>query len=214
MARSSSAVRHRDSLRRAVGQRIRRLLVSLGLLAGISIVAVAGATAPASAQLMEGLSTLVAPYTIQVNGQVVGRVVVVSCDNTNPPRGYAAGTEYWTWTSGAPWRGAFTLVPTSTVPRHSGYAWQRLPHEHFDLSHTVPFPSVSPAANDEFYRVQVASGTGWIEQGYMWLDVGSPTVQTWYGVGLTTDLVGDGGPIRFQTVTPPAAGSKNVYLLH
>ena len=53
----------------------------------------------------------------------------------------------------------------------------------------------------------------------MWLDVGSsttpkvPTVQTWYGVGLTTELVGNGGPIRFQTDTPPTPGSKNVYLL-
>ena len=219
MDRSSSTVRHRDTLRRTVGQRIRRLVVSIGLLAGISIVGVVGAAAPASAQLMDGMTTLVAPYTIQVNGQVVGRVVVVSCENTDPPRGYAAGTEYWTWTSGAPWPGAFTLVPATTVPRHSGYTWQTFPHEHFDLSHTVPFPAVSPAANDEFYRVQVASGTRWIEQGYMWLDVASstgpivPTVQTWYGVGLTTDLVGNGGPIRFQTVEAPAAESTNVYLL-
>jgi hypothetical protein len=219
MDRSSSAARHRDSLRLAVGQRIRRLMVSIGLLLGISIVGVVGTAAPASAQLNDGMSSLVAPYTIQVNGQVVGWVVVVSCDNTAPPRGYAAGTEYWTWTSGAPWRGAFILVPTTTVPRHSTYTWQTFPHEHFDLSRTVLFPPVSPAEHDEFYRVQVASGTGWKEQGYMWLDVGSstapivPTVQTWYGVGLTTDLVGNGGPIRFQTGTPPTPRSRNVYLL-
>ena len=143
MARSSSAVRHRDSLRRAVGQRIRRLVVSIGLLAGISIVGAVGAAAPASAQLNEGYTTLVAPYTIQVNGRVVGRVVVISCENTDPPRGYAAGTEYWTWTSGGPWPGSFTLVPAATVPRHSNHTWQEFPHEHFDLSHTVPFPSVS-----------------------------------------------------------------------
>ena len=67
------------------------------------------------------------------------------------------------------------------------------PHERFDLSRTVPLPALSPAGNDAFYQVHRRS-TGWIEQAFVWLDVGSPTVQTWYGVGLTTDLVGDGGP--------------------
>jgi len=139
--------------------------------------------------------------------------VVVGGMNSDPPSGYTAGTEYWTWTSGRPWRGAFTLVPSRTVPAHSAFRWQTFPHERFDLSATVPFPAVSPAADDAFYQVQIAAGTGWIDQGYMWLDVGSPTVQTWYGVGLTTDLVGDGGPIRFRSVEPPTAASTDVYLL-
>ena len=86
------------------------------------------------------------------------------------------------------------------------------PHERFDLSRTVPLPALSPAGNDAFYQVHRRS-TGWIEQVYMWLDVGSPTVQTWYGVGLTTDLVGDGGPIKIRSVEAPAAGSADVYLL-
>ena len=91
--------------------------------------------------------------------------------------------------------------------------WQTFPHERFDLSRTVPLPAVFPAVNDGFYEVQIAAGTGWVDQGLMWLDVGSPTVQTWYRIGLSNDLVGDGGPIRFRTVEPPAAGSADVYLL-
>ena len=168
---------------------------------------------PASAQLMEGMTTLVAPFTIEVNGHVVGQVVVVGGGNTDPPPGYTAGTEYWTWTGGRSWRDEFKLVPRRTVPRYGAFRWQTFPHERFDLSRTVPLPAVLPAVNDGFYEVQIAADTGWVDQGFMWLDVGSPTVQTWYGIGLSNDLVGDGGPIRFRTVEPPAAGSADVYLL-
>lgn len=168
--------------------------------------------APATGQLVDG-TIRISSFTIEFDNQVVGRLVVVGCDNTSPPTGYSAGKEYWTWTSGTPWRGAFKLVPSGTVPSYSSYTWQTFPHEHFDLSGTVPMPSVSPAPSDEFYKVQIASGGGWVDQGYMWLDVGSPSVQVWYGVDLTDDLVGNGGQIRFQSVEPPDPGDEDVYLL-
>jgi hypothetical protein len=196
-------------IRRAI-RRLAILIMTIALCVGVATVA---APVPASAQLMEGMSSLIAPFTVEVNDRVVGQVVVVGGRNTDPPPGYTAGTEYWTWTAGRPWRQGFTLVPRRTVPSHGAFRWQTFPHEHFDLSRTVPFPAVSPGIADTFYEVQGAAGTGWIDQGYMWLDVGSPSVQTWYGIGLTHDLVGDGGPIGFRTVEPPAAGSTDVYLL-
>jgi hypothetical protein len=192
-------------------RRVRRLTLSiLGCVGAWVLVA----PAPAEAQLMEGMITLVAPFTIEAGGRVVGHVVVVGGANTDPPPGYTAGTEYWTWTAGSPWPEKFTLVPRRAVPRYTAFRWETFPHERFDLSRTVPFPAVSPAVDDDFYRVQIAAGAGWLDQGFMWLDTGSPAVQTWYGIGLTNDLVGDGGPIRFRTVEPPAAGSVDVYLLH
>jgi hypothetical protein len=168
---------------------------------------------PASAQLMDALTTLVAPFAIEANGRVVGHVVVVGGGNTDPPPGYTAGTEYWTWTAGSPWPDKFTLVPRRAVPRFTALSWETFPHERFDLSRTVPLPPISPSADDDFYRVQIAASAGWLDQGFMWLEAGSPAVQTWYGIGLTNDLVGDGGRIRFRTVEPPAAGSVDVYLL-
>ena len=193
-----------------IRRRIRRLTMTIALGVGAATVA---APVPASAQLNDGMSTLVAPFTIEVHGRVVGQVVVLGGANTDPPPGYTAGTEYWTWTAGRPWREGFTLVPRRTIPRYDAFTWQTFPHERFDLSRTVPFPAVTPGVDDAFYEVQIAAGTGWLDQGYMWLDTGSPTVQTWYGIGLTKDLVGDGGPIRFHTVEPPPAGSADVYLL-
>jgi hypothetical protein len=166
---------------------------------------------PASGQLDWGIGVLA--YTIQFNGQTLGRVVVVSVDHPNPPSGYTPGYEYWTWTAGTPWRGAFKLVPTSNVPSYSSYTWETFPHDHFDLSQTVPLPSINPAPDDKFYQVAIQNGSTWTNQGYMWLEDGSPSAQTWYGIGLTDDLVGNGGEIRFQSVEPPSAGSVNVYLL-
>ena len=194
----------------AVHRAVRRLTMTIALDVGVATVT---APSPTSAQLMEGMITLVAPFAIEVNGRVVGQVVVVGGGNTDPPPGYAAGTEYWTWTAGRPWRDEFTLVPRRTVPGYGAFRWQMFPHERFDLSRTVPFPAVSPAVEDAFYHVEIAADAGWIDQGYMWLDVGSPSLQTWFGIGLTKDLVGDGGPIRFRAVEPPAAGSADVYLL-
>jgi hypothetical protein len=194
-----------------VRRRVRRL--ALGILGCLGVWAMV-APAPAGAQLNEGMSTLVAPFTIEAGGRVVGQVVVVGGANTDPPPGYTAGVEYWTWTAGRGWRDGFTLVPRRTVPRYNAFEWQTFPHERFDLSRTVPLPAVSPAADDGFYRVQIAADGGWLDQGFMWLDTGSPPVQNWYGVELTKDLIGDGGPIRFLTVDPPAAGSVDVYLLH
>jgi hypothetical protein len=62
--------------------------------------------------------------------------------------------------------------------------------------------------------VWVKDGSSWDLQGYLWLDVGSPTVQEWYGIDLADDLIGDGtAEIRFESVEPPTAGSIDVYLL-
>ena len=157
-----------NAVRRAISQ----LLVSVSLALGLWTMA---APVPASAQLNDGMTTLVAPFTIEVNGRVVGQVVVVGGANTDPPPGYTAGTEYWTWTGGRAWREGFTLVPRPTVPRHGAFSWQTFPHERFDLSRTVSFPAVSPGVDDAFYEVQIAAGTGWVDQGYMWLDTGSPS---------------------------------------
>lgn len=163
-----------------------------------------------SRQLIDGLSTFKA-YQIEFNNKIIGSVVVVGRDNLNPPPGYIAGREYWTWSPGAAWRGTFTLVPVNTVPDYSAYNWETFPHEHFDLARTVPMPAISPDAGDRFYRVQVQSGSRWINQGWMWLINGR--AQEWYGQNLTSDLVGTGGAIQFTSAEPPAPDSLEVYLL-
>lgn len=163
----------------------------------------------ARGQLLDG-NTGFQAYEIQYNNQAIGKVVVV---HANPPSGYAAETEYWTWTAGQAWRGAFKLVPTDTVPNHAAYTWQTFPHDHFDLSGTVSIPSIDPDPNDAFYKVSVKSGTSWLDRGYLWLVDGSPDVQEWYGKNLTADTIGEGSDIRFESVEPPSAGSENVYLL-
>ena len=182
------------------------------------LVAVCAVAAPAHArQLMDGLSTLKA-YGIEFNDRTIGTVVVVGCDNLNPPPGYSAGKEYWTWTPGAAWRGTFTLVPVDTVPDYYSYSWETYSHDHFDISHTVPMPSISADASDRFYRVQVRSESRWTDQGWMWLDNGDERrgderKQEWYGRNLTSDLVGYGTAIRFTSADPPKPGSTDVYLL-
>jgi hypothetical protein len=168
--------------------------------------------ARAWAQLAPGVTELRA-YDIKFGDTVIGKVVVVG-DPASLPSGYSAETEYWTWASGQAWRGAFRLVPTDTVPSYSAHSWQTFPHDHFDLSGTVSIPSIDPDPGDAFYEVSIKSGSSWLDRGYMWLVDGAPDEQVWYGQGLTSDLVGDGGTeIRFQSVEPPAAGSEQVYLL-
>jgi hypothetical protein len=163
-------------------------------------------------QLMDGMTTIKA-YEIVFNHRLIGRVVVVGCGNPNPPPGYTAGLEYWNWSPGAAWRGSFTLVPVEAVPDYYAHSWATFPHEHFDLSHTVPMPAIAPEAGDRFYRVQVHNGSRWAPHGWMWLMNGSPRAQEWYGRNLTSDLVGDGTAIRFTSAEPPRPGSKDVYLL-
>ena len=171
----------------------------------------AAGTAPAHAgEMMDG-PVMIKAYRIEFNNKIVGTVVVVGSGKLNPPPGYVAGKEYWTWTPGAAWRGTFTLVPVSNVPDYFSYSWETFPHEHFDLSRTVPMPSISPEAGDRFYRVQVRSESGWVDQGWMWLLNG--TVQEWYGRNLTSDLIGNGTAIRFTSTDPPTSGSSDVYLL-
>ena len=169
--------------------------------------------APAHAvEMLEG-PLMIKAYRIEFNNATIGTVVVVGCDNLNPPPGYIAGREYWTWTPGAAWRGTFTLVPVSNVPDYYSHSWETFSHEHFDLSHTVPMPSISPDSGDRFYRVQVLSESGWVDQGWMWLMNGTEREQEWYGRNLTSDLVGTGTAIRFTSVDPPTPGSTDVYLL-
>jgi hypothetical protein len=191
----------------------------LGLTLFVIAIALCAATSqaahsatPAPAQLNDGMSGLKA-YGIEFNHQLIGRVVVVGCENQNPPPGYSAGQEYWTWVPGAAWRGTFTLVPDSTVPNYEAHRWERFPHQHFDISRTVPMPGVSPEAGDRFYRVQAQNQSQWVEQGWMWLINGEKRVQQWYALNLMSDLVGTGEAIRFISVEPPAPGSIGVYLL-
>lgn len=193
-----------------------QLLCTIALFVGLCALD----TAPARArQLIDGMSgrqliegmTGFKSYQIEFNNKVIGSLVVLGCDNLNPPPGYSAGQEYWTWIPGAAWRGTFTLVPVNTVPDYSAYTWETFPHEHFDRARTVPMPAISPEAGDRFYRVQVLNGSHWINQGWMWLINGR--VQEWYGQNLTSDLVGVGGAIQFTSTEPPAPGSRDVYLL-
>ena len=177
------------------------------------ILALCAVAAPVRArQLMDGMSGIKA-YRIEFNNVVIGTVVVVGSENLNPLPGYTAGQEYWTWAPGAAWRGTFTLVPVSTVPDYYSYSWEKFPHEHFDLSRTVPMPAIFPEAADRFYRVQVRRESRWVDQGWMWLTNGAARAQEWYGRNLTSDLAGDGTAIRFTSADPPSAGSVDVYLL-
>jgi hypothetical protein len=165
-------------------------------------------------QVGPGMAGLVV-FDIRWSGSTIGKVVVVSEDNASPPSGYSAGNEYWTWTSGPPWRGAFKLVPVgTTAPTYGDYTWKVFPNEHFDLSDTVSFPSISPDTDDGFWEVEVDTGASWVTRGYMWLIDGAPLIQEWYGVGLTQDLIGNGSvEIRFTSVEVPSPGSIEVYLL-
>jgi hypothetical protein len=163
-------------------------------------------------QILEG-PVLIKAYRIEFNTSMIGTVVVVGRDNLNPPPGYTAGHEYWTWTPGAAWRGTFTLVPVNTVPDYYSYSWETFSHRNFDLSRTVPMPSISPEAGDRFYRVQVRSESRWIDQGWMWLIDGADRAQKWYGRNLTSDLIGGGIAIRFTSADPPSPGLPDVYLL-
>ena len=179
------------------------------------LLALCGAgTAPTHArQLNEGM-TGIKSYEIEFNNRVIGALVIVGCDNLKPPAGYTAGQEYWSWMPGAAWRGTFTLVPVNTVPDYYSSSWERFPHDHFDLSRTVPTPSISPEAGDRFYRVQVRTESRWVDQGWMWLVNGDGRrAQEWYGRNLTSDLAGDGTAIRFTSADPPTPGSSDVYLL-
>ena len=169
--------------------------------------------APAHArEILEG-PLMIKAYRIEFNNRIIGTVVVVGCENLNPPPGYTAGQEYWTWTPGAAWRGTFTLVPVSSVPDYHSYSWETFPHEHFDLSRTVPVPSISLEAGDRFYRVQLRGEAIWIDGAWMRLSNGAERRQEWYGRNLTSDLVGTGTASRFTSADPPTPGSSDVYLL-
>ena len=171
----------------------------------------AAATVPAR-EILDG-PLMLKVYRIEFNDRTIGTLVVVGRDNPNPPPGYIAGREYWTWIPGAARRGTFTLVPGDSVPDYYSSNWATFPHDHFDLSRAVPMPSISPEPGDRFYRVQVQSGSRWIDQGWMWLINGDEPKQEWYGRNLTSDLVGDGTAIRFTSADPPKPGSSDVYLL-
>jgi hypothetical protein len=159
---------------------------------------------------------MIRAYRIEFNNRVIGTVVVTGRDNPNPPPGYTSGREYWAWMPGAAWPGTFTLVPINTVPDYYSSSWETRSHESFELSRTVPMPSIPVDAADRFYRVQVRTDSKWVDQGWMWLnndDRGDKRVQEWYGRNLTSDLIGDGTAIRFTSAEPPTPGSSEVYLL-
>ncbi|MCM3901687.1 MAG: hypothetical protein ND866_08275 [Pyrinomonadaceae bacterium] len=186
-----------------------QLLQTVALL--LALCAVGGASADA-VEILDG-PMMIKAYRSEFNNKIIGTVVVVGRNNLNPPPGYTAGKEYWTWTPGAAWRGTFTLVPITTVPDYYSHSWETFPHEHFDLSRTVPMPSISPEAGDRFYRVQLRGEAIWIDGAWMGLRNGPERVQEWYGRNLTSDLIGTGTAIRFTSVDPPTPGSSDVYLL-
>lgn len=194
---------------RTLAKSIMQLLQTTALLVALYALG----TVPArAAEILDG-PLMIKAYRIQFNNETIGKVVVVGCGNLNPPPGYTACHEYWTWAPGAAWRGTFLLDPIFDVLESFSYSWQTFPHERFDLSRTVPMPSIAPEAGDRFYRVQVRSGSGWIDQGWMWLINGAQPMQEWYGRNLTSDLIGTGTAIRFTSVDPPAPGSSDVNVL-
>ena len=73
-------------------------------------------------------------------------------------------------------------------------------------------PAISPAPSDAFYQVSVRHGSRWVPQGWMWLRNGPVPTQEWYGLNLTSDLVGDGAAIRFRSAEP--APGVEVFLLN
>ena len=172
----------------------------------------AGTIAGQAAEIQDG-PMMIKAYRIEFNNRIIGTIVVVGCDNLNPPPGYTAGKEYWTWTPGAAWSGTFTLVPMSNVPDFYSHSWETFSHQHFDLSRTVPMPSLMADMGGQFYSVQVRSEFRWVDQGWMWLINGAERVQEWYGRNLTSDLIGTGTAIRFTSADPPPPGSSDVYLL-
>ena len=186
-----------------------QLLQTTALLVAINALG----TVPArAAEILDG-PLMIKAYRIQFDNKTIGKVVVVGCGNLNPPPGYSACREYWTWAPGAAWRGTFLLEPIFDVLEEFSHSWETFPHERFDLSRTVPMPSISPEAGDRFYRVQVRSESGWVDQGWMWLSNGTERRQEWYGRNLTSDLIGAGTAIRFTSAEPPTPGSSEVYLL-
>jgi hypothetical protein len=189
-------------------KRVRNFILGIVVIFGLQ-----GSICTAHArQLMEGMTGIKA-YQIEFNNKIIGKVVVVGRDKLNPPAGFVAGQEYWTWSPRAAWRGTFTLVPDKTVPDYYSHSWEKFPHERFDITRTVPMPAISPEAGDRFYRVQAQSGSRWIDQGWMWLISEDGLAQEWYGRNLASDLVGTGEAIRFTSAEPPAPGLKEVYLL-
>ena len=192
---------------------LKRLCRRAALGVSLLVTALFGSPRSASAQTWIGTAEFKS-YDIVVQGAVVGKMVAVSCHRRGGVAGFAPGQEHWTWDPGHGWDASFKLVPARTLPTYHGRTWQTFPHDHFDLSTTVPMPAVRLGSRDGFYRVSVKSGGAWKARGYMWLARGAEDRQILYGQGLTADLVGNGQAIRFEATNPPTPGSAQVYLLH
>ncbi len=174
---------------------------------------------PVHAEISAG-SNEVQAYELLYRTTVVGYLVVVSDDATNPPPGYTVGDEHWAWTYGPAWRGAFRLEETSTVPIFSSYNWDQAPHCEFDLTASVGMPSITLGTNDTFYKVlrRDDSTPPLLETvAYLWLKGGDPADAVWYGVDgvLASPLIDTNDDhIKMHAIDdPPAAGSIDVHLL-
>ncbi len=180
----------------------------------------------AAAQVHGGTNGFAA-YDLRFGGMTIGHVVVVDADSTGHPTGYEAGNEYWTWTEGVVWPGAFALAEAESTPAHADHDWQIVDHEVFDHSSSEPMPELSLMPGDRLYAVQTrretASGFTFGDASFLWLmdgaEQGSELAWSWYGIADELDGAETLDPgdhvIRFQAMfQAPEAGSVDVVGLH
>ena len=186
------------------------------------LLAWASFTGTAAAQVHPG-SAGFAAYDLRFGGMTIGHVVVVDASATGQPAGYEAGHEYWTWTDGPQWPGAFALAAAEEIPAHADHSWQIVDHGSFGSTEAEPMPELAMAPGDRLYVVQIArqasSGFTFGDASYLWLMEGSAQATTlswsWYGLadvlGTASTLDPGAKVLRFQAVfEAPEAGSVEV----
>ena len=186
------------------------------------LLAWASFTGTAAAQVHPG-SAGFASYDLRFGGMTIGHVVVVDASATGQPEGFAAGMEYWTWTDGPQWPGAFALARSSEALAYADHSWQMVDHGAFGSTDAEPMPELAMAPGDRLYVVQIAqetsSGFTFGDASYLWLMEGSAQdaelTWSWFGLadvlGTATTLDPGARVLRFQAVfEAPEAGSVEV----